>query len=85
MESTAAIFTTAANAPSSVVIPVASAGTAPLTRFPWRAAARSVPTSVRPPLAEELAVHADQAPQRPQLMLPAGLDDWLDDSTSGCG
>jgi hypothetical protein len=85
MESTAAIFTAAANARSMVVMPVASAGTALPRRFPWRSAARSVPTSVRPCLGEELAVHADQAREWPRPMLPAGLDDWLDDSASGCG
>ena len=85
MESTAAIFTAAANARSMVVMPVASAGTALPGRFPWRAAARSVPTSVGPCPGEELAVHADQARERPRLTLPAVLDDWLDDSASGCG
>ena len=85
MESTPAIFTAPANARSIVVMPVVSAGTALPRRFPWPAAARSVPTSVGPCLGEELAVHADQARERPRLMPPAGLDDWLDDSASGCG
>jgi len=85
MESTAAIFTAAANARSMVVMPVASAGTALPTWFPWRAADGSVPASVGPCLGEELAVHADQGRERRRLMPPAGLDDWLDDSASGCG
>jgi hypothetical protein len=85
MESTAVIFTTAANARSTVVIPVASAATALPTRFPWRAATRSVPTSALPRLGEEHAGHSDQAPEQPRPMPPAGLDDWLDDSASGCG
>ncbi len=85
MESTAAIFTAAANARSIVVMPVASAATALPRRFLWRAAARSVPTGVRFCHGEEPAVHADQARERPRLMLPSGLDDWLDDSASGCG
>lgn len=85
MESAAAIFTAAANARSVVVMPVASAATALPGRFPWPAAARSVPTGVRSPLGEEPAVLADQARERPQRTLPARLDDWLDDSASGCG
>jgi hypothetical protein len=85
MQSTAAIFTAAANARSMLVMPVASAGTALPARFPWRAATRSVPASVRPGPGEEHAVHADQARERPRLMAPAGLDDWLDDAASGCG
>ena len=86
MESTAAIFTAAANARSTVVMPVASAATAPPSRLPWLAAASSVPTSVRSCLGEEKpAVHADQARERLRLTLPAGLDDWLDDAASGCG
>ncbi len=85
MESTAAIFTAPANARSMVVMPVASAATAPPSRLPWLAAASSVPTGARSFLGEELAVHADQARERPRLTLPAGLDDWLDDSASGCG
>jgi hypothetical protein len=86
MESTAAIFTAAANARSMIVIPVASAATALPSRFAWRAAAGNVPTSVGPCLGEEKpAVHADQARERPRLTLPAGLDDWLDDAASGCG
>jgi hypothetical protein len=85
MEFTAAIFTAAANARGMIVMPVASAGTALPGRFPWRAAARTVPTGVGPCPGEELAVHADQARERPRLTLPAGLDDWLDDSASGCG
>ena len=85
MESRAAIFTAAANARSMVVMPVATAATALPSRFPWRAAARSIPTSVGPCLGEELAVFADRARERPPLTLPAGLDDWLDDSASGCG
>jgi hypothetical protein len=48
MQSTAAIFTATTNARSMVVMPVASAGTALPRWFPWRAAARSVPVSVRP-------------------------------------
>ena len=85
MQSTPAIFTAAANARSMVVMPVASAGTALPRRFPWRAAAGSVPVSVRSCVGEELAVHADQAREWARLTLPAGLDDWLDDSASGCG
>ncbi len=85
MESTAAIFTAPATARSTVVMPVASAATALPRRFPWPAAAGSVPTSVGPCPGEEPAVHADQARERPRLTLPAGLDDWLDDSASGCG
>ena len=85
MESTAAIFTAAANARSIVVMPVASAATALPSRLPWLAADSSIPTGVRSCLGEELAVLADQARERPRLMLPAGLDDWLDDAASGCG
>jgi hypothetical protein len=85
MESTAAIFTTGANARSMVVMPVASATTALPRRFPWPAAASSVPTSVGPCPGEEPAVHADQAREGPRRTLPAGLDDWLDDAASGCG
>ena len=85
MQSTAAIFTAAANARSMVVMPVASAATALPSRLPWRAAAPSVPTSAGRCLGEELAVFADRARERPRLMLPAGLDDWLDDAASGCG
>ncbi len=85
MEYMAAIFTAAANARSMVVMPVASAATAPPRRFPWRAAAGSVPASVGPCPGEEPAVLADQARERPRLKLPAGLDDWLDDAASGCG
>jgi hypothetical protein len=85
MQSTAAIFTAAANARSMLVMPVATAGTAPPRRFPWRAAAGSVPASVRPCPGDKPAVHADQARERPRRTPPAGLDDWLDDSASGCG
>jgi hypothetical protein len=85
MESTAAIFTAAANARSMVVMPVASAGTALPRRFPWRSAARSVPTSVRSCLDEEFAVFADRARESAQVTLPGVLDDWLDDAASGCG
>ena len=85
MESTAAIFTAAANARSIVVMPVASAGTVLPSRLPWLAAASSALVGARSCLSEELAVHADQARERPRLTLPAGLDDWLDDSASGCG
>ncbi len=85
MESTAAIFTAAANARSMVVMPVASAATALPSRFPWLAADSSIPTGVRSCLGEELTVLADQARQGPQRTLRAGLDDWLDDSASGCG
>jgi hypothetical protein len=59
MESAAAIFTAAANARSMVVMPVASAGTALPSRFPWLAAASSVPTGVRSWLGAELAVLAE--------------------------
>jgi hypothetical protein len=85
MESMAAVFTAPANARSMVVVPVASAGTALPSRFPWRAAARTVPASAGRCLGEELAVFADRARERPRLTLPAGLDDWLDDAASGCG
>jgi hypothetical protein len=85
MESTAAIFTAAANARSMVVMPVASAATALPSRWPWRAAASNVLVGARSCLSEELAVHADHARERPRLTLPAGLDDWLDDAASGCG
>jgi hypothetical protein len=85
MESTAAIFTTAANARSTVMMPVASAAPALPGWFPWRAAAGSVLVGARSCPGEELAVHADQARERPRLTLPAGLDDWLDDAASGCG
>jgi len=85
MESTAAIFTAAANARSMVVMPVASAATALPSRLPWLAAASSVLVGARPCLGEEPAVFADRARERPQLTLPAGLDDWLDDAASGCG
>jgi hypothetical protein len=85
MESTAAIFTAPANARSMVMMPVASAATALPSRFPWLAAASGAPAGIRPCLEEEPAVHADQARQRHRLMLRAGLDDWLDDSASGCG
>ena len=84
MESTGAIFTAAANARSIVVMPVASAATALPSRLPWRAGAPSVPASVGP-CPGELAVLADQARERRRLMLPVGLDDWLDDAASGCG
>ncbi len=85
MESTAAIFTAAANARSMVVMPVASAGTALPGRLPWLAAASSVPAGVRPCLGEEPAVFADRAFEWARITLPAGLDDWLDDAASGCG
>jgi hypothetical protein len=85
MESTAAIFTAAANARSMIMMPIASAATALPSRLPWRAAAPSVPASVGPCPGEEPAVLADQARERPRLTLPAALDDWLDDSASGCG
>ena len=86
MESTASIFTAAANARSIMVIPVASSGTALPGRLPWLAAASSVPTGARSCLGEQKpAVLADRARERPRLTLPAGLDDWLDDAASGCG
>ena len=86
MESTATIFTAAANARSIVVMHVASAATALPSRLPWLAAASSVPTGVWScPGEQKPAVHADQPRERPRLTLPAGLDDWLDDAASGCG
>lgn len=86
MESTAAIFTAAANARSTVAMPVASAAPALPSRLPWPVAARSVPASAGPCLGEEEpADFADRARERPRPTLPAGLDDWLDDAASGCG
>lgn len=85
MESTAAIFTAAANARIMLVMPVASAATALPGRYPWPAATSSVPNGVRSCLDEELAVFADRARESTQLTLPSVLDDWLDDRASGCG
>ena len=86
MESTAAIFTAAANARSMVAMPVASAATALPSRLPWLAGASSVLVGAQSCLGEEKpAVFADRARERPRLTLPAGLDDWLDDAASGCG
>jgi hypothetical protein len=85
MESTAAIFTAAANAPSVVMMPVASAGAALPGWFPWLAAAGSVPAAVRSCRGEKLAVFAELTRGLAQLTLPGGLDDWLDDAASGCG
>ncbi len=89
MPATAAIFTAAANARSMIMMPVASAGTALPGRFPWLAAAGSVPAGVRSCLGEELdeerAVFADMTRGLAQLTLPGGLDDWPDDAASGCG
>ena len=86
MDSKAAIFTAAANARSIVVMPVPGAATGLPGRLPWLAAASSVLVGARSCLGEEKpAVFADRARERPRLVLPAGLDDWLDDAASGCG
>ena len=85
MESTAAIFTAAANARSMVMMPVASAGTVLPRRFPWLAAAGSGSAGVRSCLGEELAGFADLTRGVAQFTLPGGVDDWLDDAASGCG
>jgi len=85
MESTAAIFTAAANARSMIMMPVASARTMLPGCFPRLAVAGSGPAGVRSCLGEELTVFADLTRGLGQLTLPGGLDDWLDDAASGCG
>src|SRR5258708_4027565 len=84
MESTAAIFTAAANARSMVVMPVASAGTALPGRLPWLAAASSVPAGARPGPGGGPAVFPDPAFGGARVTLPAGFAP-LASATGGMG
>ena len=76
----AAVFTSAANASSTVTMPIAHADTALPKTFPWLAAASSSPVRSSPaPLGEEFALFADEADEWANLTFAAALEDWPDD------
>jgi hypothetical protein len=79
MEQRAAVFTSAANARTTVMLPVASADTALPKTFPWLVAVSSGIVRGTLPLGDEFAIFADEAREWADLTFAAGLESWPDD------
>lgn len=76
----AAIFTSAAVASSTVMMPVARADTALPERFPWLASVSSSPVRrTDASLDREFALYAEEAREWADLALSAALENWPDD------
>jgi hypothetical protein len=73
----AAVFTSAANAPSTISMPVTTTLT---SVFPWLVSASSTSGGARSSsLAEEFAIFADEASDWAELTLSAALETWPDE------
>ena len=78
MASTAVMFTAAANARSTVTLPVTSADTALTKVFPWLPAASSAPASPMRSIGDEFALFAEEAREWADATMEAALENWPD-------
>lgn len=83
MEPTTTVFTSPANAPRTLAMPVARADTALPKTFPWLAAGGST-SGVRPSsIEDEFTLFADEAQEWAGITLGTALEGWPDEDWSG--